>query len=123
MSDFTDKVLRVGLGSGLGLGMRSKVLFWAVFDIFRLIILEAYVGQTNFSNFYTLSYIIIQNCGEGGSYLRCLCIAYGSLFEWCVWISLYHYHYHSLWQRCYAGSCTLCVKTTLLRGVFVVAIS
>ena len=33
------------------------------------------------------------------------------------------YGNHHWWQRCYAGSCTLRVTTTLLSGVFVVAIS
>ena len=39
---------------GLGLGFGSEVLFWAVFDIFRLIILESHVGQTKFPHFHVV---------------------------------------------------------------------
>ena len=60
---FLDKVLWVGLGLGLG----SKVVFRAVFDIFRLIILEAHGGRNKFPDFHTSSYTIIQKCGEGAS--------------------------------------------------------
>ena len=33
------------------------------------------------------------------------------------------YGYHYWWQRCYAESCTLYVTTTLVKNLFVVAIS
>ena len=51
---------RVRLGS-------QVVVFWAAFDIFRLKILEARVGQTNFPDFCIFSCVVTQNCGGGGS--------------------------------------------------------
>ena len=43
---FPDKVVRIGLGLGLGLGLGPTVAFWAVFHVFRLLILEAHIGLT-----------------------------------------------------------------------------
>ena len=58
---------RVGARLGIRIGLGSKGVFWAVVDFFRLVILEAHGGQTKFPDFHTVSHIIIQNCGVGGS--------------------------------------------------------
>ena len=43
-------------------------MFWAVFDMFRLILLEAHMGQNKkIPDLRTLFYILIQNCDNGGS--------------------------------------------------------
>ena len=66
---FEAKLVRVGAGSGLGLGLGlvSKVVFSAFFEIFGLITLEPHADHNQVPDSYTLSYIIIQNCGKGGS--------------------------------------------------------
>ena len=38
---------RVGVGLGLRLRLGSKVAFWAVFEIIRIVILEAHGGHNN----------------------------------------------------------------------------
>ena len=59
---------RVGVGFTVGARViGSRVVFGAVFGVFRLIILEEHVGQTKLPDFHALSYIIMQNCGKGGS--------------------------------------------------------
>ena len=56
---FRTKLIWVGegsvLGSGLGLELVSKVVFWAFFEISLLVALEPHVGHTKFPDFYTLS--------------------------------------------------------------------
>ena len=81
--NFPENVLRVGLGSGR-LGLGSKVLFEAVFDIFRLTILEAHVGQTDFHT-VSLSYAVLQKCGKGGSTVPAPRVAVGWL-GWLAWL-------------------------------------
>lgn len=41
----------LGLGLGVGLGLGTRVVFWAVFDIYRLVILETH--QTEFPDPHT----------------------------------------------------------------------
>ena len=43
---------RVGVRVRGRVRIGSKVAFWAVFDVFLLIILEAHTGQTNVSDFH-----------------------------------------------------------------------
>ena len=47
----------------------SKTVFWAVFDIFRLTILEARVAQTKFPGFHAWSYTMYNDpeLRKGGS--------------------------------------------------------
>ena len=74
---------RVVSGIGLGLGLGSKVAFRAVFDIFRLKILEPQLGQTNFPDFHALSQI--QNGGKGSSAHRSseLCVDHHIPYQVC----------------------------------------
>ena len=71
MSDLFRTKFDAGMvGVGVRVQVRVyRVLFWAAFDIFRLIILEAHVGQTKFPDLMLYPIIIIRNCGKGGSLL------------------------------------------------------
>ena len=66
-SDFSGKCSmgRVGV-----VGLGSKVVFWAVFDIFSLAVVEAHVDQTKFPQIHALSYIFIRACGKAGNKFR-----------------------------------------------------
>ena len=58
MSDLFRTKFDAGMvGVGVRVQVRVyRVLFWAAFDIFRLIILEAHVGQAKFPDSHALSY-------------------------------------------------------------------
>ena len=77
---FPDKVIWVGLG--------SKVVFWAVFNIFLLIILEAHVSQTHFPDSIHLLNIVIRNSGKAISYTVGFRQSKTALFDWILLVLL-----------------------------------